>query len=320
MINAANSQKKTSGLLYRGSSFLLQLASFILLRHVIFFPPPPQKKTFSPADTQKSILLLPCHNTWAASTNFESYSTRPFSLSLVLARGRLLSTSTQIAVTMGGVAGQREERSHTTQKSLLLFSFSFALQPTLFFAKKKRERANPLGSSARVTSLPGGRERGDSSPPASPSVTFAPPDHKGEVWRGGHFSIFWERQGRGREEGGQARGYCSCQRRHQREVAKREEGTNQKSYSARGEGERERERERVRWEGVGSTGRFTPPFGLLGSSLAHRRSLARKGGGGLAFEGSGEGGLYISRTPLCSTVRIRSFPWPSPPPPATEKQ
>ncbi len=158
MINAANSQKKTSGLLYRGSSFLLPLASFILLRHVIFFPPPP-KKTFSPADSQKSILLLPCHNTWAASTNFESYSTRPFSLSLVLARGRLLSTSTQIAVTMGVVAGQRGVGSHTTQKSLL-FSSSFALQPTLFFAKKKRERANPLGSSARVTSLPGGGSGG----------------------------------------------------------------------------------------------------------------------------------------------------------------
>ncbi len=104
LINAANSQKKTSGLLQR--VIFPPPACFIYFTSScdIFSSPP--KKTFSPANTQKSILLLPCHNTWAASTNFESYSTRPFSLSLVLARGRLLSTSTQIAVTMGGVAGQ----------------------------------------------------------------------------------------------------------------------------------------------------------------------------------------------------------------------
>ncbi len=83
-----------------------------------------------------------------------------------------------------------------------------------------------------------------------------------------------------------------------------------------------RERERVRWEGVGSTGRFTPFFGLLGSPRSTTADLSpasEKEEGGLLLRDRGRG-WTVSRAPLCSTVRTRSFPWPSPPPPGTEKQ
>ena len=291
LINAANSQRKTSGLLYRGSSFLLQVASFILLRHVIFFPPP--QKKLSPLQTPKkassfclaitlgqrpliSSLTAPAHSLylsfWPAADSFRL-------------RLKLLS---QWASSPD--SGRKEvTRLKRAFSSLLLLHCN-----PPFSSRKRRERELIHLVLLLVSRLFQGEGAGGqfASRVAVGNFCTARPQRR-SVERGTFFHLLGATGEEWEGEGGQARGYCSCQRRHQREVAKREEGGDKPEKLFRA------------WRGrespMGRHGFDRALHSLLWSlglsPLAHRRPLARKGGGGLAFEGSGEGGLY--REPLC---------------------